>query len=147
MIAVNVHACPQNHPCPAVQYCPEGAIVQDDIYSAPRIDEEQVHGVRRLHQRLPRVLQGPGRGPGRLMAHFDLICKDCGHKFVVVTGRRSATKQKRCPECGSENIRQTFGSYLQNGPLSSPTCGAPAAQQRLRLRLLTGGASRRHRST
>jgi Fe-S-cluster-containing hydrogenase component 2 len=40
MIAVNVHACPQNHPCPAVQYCPEGAIVQDDIYSAPRIEEE-----------------------------------------------------------------------------------------------------------
>ena len=39
MIAVTVHACPQNHPCPAVQYCPEGAIIQDDIYSAPRIDE------------------------------------------------------------------------------------------------------------
>lgn len=38
MIAVNEHACPQNHPCPAVQYCPEGAIVQDDSYSAPRID-------------------------------------------------------------------------------------------------------------
>ncbi len=41
MIAVNVQACPQNHPCPAVQYCPEGAIIQDDIFSAPRIDEEK----------------------------------------------------------------------------------------------------------
>ena len=40
MIAVNVHACPQNHPCPAVQYCPEGAIIQKDIYSAPHIDDE-----------------------------------------------------------------------------------------------------------
>jgi ferredoxin len=40
MIQVNVHACPQNHPCPAVRYCPEGAIIQDDIYTAPRIDEE-----------------------------------------------------------------------------------------------------------
>ncbi len=40
MIQVNVHACPQNHPCPAVRYCPEGAIIQDDIYSAPRIDDE-----------------------------------------------------------------------------------------------------------
>ena len=40
MIAVNVHACPQNHPCPVVQYCPEGAIIQKDIYAAPSIDEE-----------------------------------------------------------------------------------------------------------
>jgi len=40
MIQVNVQACPQNHPCPAVRYCPEGAIIQDDIYTAPRIDEE-----------------------------------------------------------------------------------------------------------
>lgn len=40
MIQVNVQACAQNHPCPAVGYCPEGAIVQDDIYSAPRIDHE-----------------------------------------------------------------------------------------------------------
>ena len=41
MIAVNAHACPQNHPCPAVRYCPEGAIVQGSIYEAPRIDDER----------------------------------------------------------------------------------------------------------
>jgi Fe-S-cluster-containing hydrogenase component 2 len=41
MIAVNVHACPQNHPCPAVQHCPESAIIQDSIYEAPRIDDEK----------------------------------------------------------------------------------------------------------
>jgi ferredoxin len=40
MIAVNVQACPQNHPCPAVYKCPEGAIIQDDVSSAPRIDDE-----------------------------------------------------------------------------------------------------------
>ena len=40
MIHVNENACPQNHPCPAESYCPEGAIVQDDIFSAPRIDRE-----------------------------------------------------------------------------------------------------------
>jgi Fe-S-cluster-containing hydrogenase component 2 len=40
MIAVNEHACPQNHPCPAVRSCPVGAIIQDDIFSAPRIDNE-----------------------------------------------------------------------------------------------------------
>jgi len=40
MINVNVQACPQNHPCPAVHSCPFGAIVQDDIFSAPRIEYE-----------------------------------------------------------------------------------------------------------
>lgn len=40
MIAVNADFCPKNHSCPAARYCPTGAIVQDDIYSAPRIDEE-----------------------------------------------------------------------------------------------------------
>jgi ferredoxin len=40
MIEVNVQACPQNHPCPAVRSCPVGAIIQDDIYSAPHIDHE-----------------------------------------------------------------------------------------------------------
>lgn len=40
MIAVNVHACPQNHPCPAVHHCPQGAIIQADIFSAPRVDHE-----------------------------------------------------------------------------------------------------------
>ena len=40
MINVNAAACPQNHPCPAVVRCPAGALTQDDIYSAPRIDRE-----------------------------------------------------------------------------------------------------------
>lgn len=40
MIDVNESACPQNHTCPAVHYCPEGAIIQDDVRSAPRIDRE-----------------------------------------------------------------------------------------------------------
>jgi Fe-S-cluster-containing hydrogenase component 2 len=38
MIITNPQACPQNHACPAARYYPAGAIVQDDIYSAPRID-------------------------------------------------------------------------------------------------------------
>ena len=59
------------------------------------------------------------------MARIDLICKDCGHTFFLVTRAAVRSKQKRCPECSSANIRQTFGSYLQNGALSSPTCGAP----------------------
>ena len=59
------------------------------------------------------------------MAHFDLICKDCGHRFEVVTRGVIGKKHKRCPSCASANIRQTLGSYVQNGPLSSPSCGAP----------------------
>lgn len=59
------------------------------------------------------------------MAHFDLVCKACGHKFVIVTRAAIRKKQKVCPECGGADVRQTLGSYLQNGPLSSPTCGAP----------------------
>jgi putative FmdB family regulatory protein len=59
------------------------------------------------------------------MARIDLVCKDCDHKFTVVTRAAIREKQKRCPECSSGNVRQTIGSYFQNGPLSSPTCGAP----------------------
>jgi len=40
MIVTNPYACPQNHACPAVRRCPVGAIVQSDIRSAPRIDQD-----------------------------------------------------------------------------------------------------------
>jgi Fe-S-cluster-containing hydrogenase component 2 len=40
MIHVHEAACPQNHPCPAVSYCPAGAIVQDSIFAPPRVDQE-----------------------------------------------------------------------------------------------------------
>jgi Fe-S-cluster-containing hydrogenase component 2 len=41
MIEVNEMACPKNHACPAVKRCPEEAIIQDDMHSAPRIDHER----------------------------------------------------------------------------------------------------------
>ena len=59
------------------------------------------------------------------MARLDLVCRDCGHRFVVVTRVAVTDKQKRCPECSSESVRQTFTSYLSNGPLSAASCGAP----------------------
>jgi Fe-S-cluster-containing hydrogenase component 2 len=40
MIVVNDRYCPQNHGCPAVKTCPQGAITQETILSAPRIDYE-----------------------------------------------------------------------------------------------------------
>ena len=57
------------------------------------------------------------------MARVDLVCRDCKHAFLVYPRRAIGEKQKCCPECGSKNVRQTVSSYLENGPLSSPTCG------------------------
>lgn len=41
MINVNEASCPKNHPCPAVRYCPAGAITQNSIYEVPRVDDER----------------------------------------------------------------------------------------------------------
>jgi putative FmdB family regulatory protein len=59
------------------------------------------------------------------MATFDLVCKDCEQSFEVVTRVAIREKQKRCPECQSQNVRQTFASFLRNGSLADPSCGAP----------------------
>lgn len=59
------------------------------------------------------------------MARIDLVCQDCKHVFRVLTRAAIRDKQKQCPECGARNVRQTFASYVRNGPLSSPDCGAP----------------------
>ena len=39
-IIVEEARCPQNHPCPAVSYCPTGAIKQKSWNSAPEIDKD-----------------------------------------------------------------------------------------------------------
>lgn len=59
------------------------------------------------------------------MAHIDLICRACEHRFSVVTAKAITKKQKRCPSCGSSDVRQGFWSFLRNGPLSDPSCGGP----------------------
>ena len=59
------------------------------------------------------------------MAQVDLVCRDCDHAFEIVTRVALREKQKRCPECQSRNVRQTFASFLRNGPLSDASCGAP----------------------
>jgi len=40
MITVQKQYCPQNHPCPTLRVCPEGAIKQKG-YAAPYIDQEK----------------------------------------------------------------------------------------------------------
>ncbi len=44
MMVANPDYCPKNHACPASSRCPEGAILQDDIFSAPRVDQELCTG-------------------------------------------------------------------------------------------------------
>jgi DNA-directed RNA polymerase subunit RPC12/RpoP len=58
------------------------------------------------------------------MAEIDLVCLDCKHAFGIVTRATIKEKQKRCPECGSRHVRQKLASFLRNGPLSAPDCGA-----------------------
>ena len=41
----------------------------------------------------------------------------------MVTETLLKDEQKHCPECGSESVRQTFASYLRNGPLLDPKWG------------------------
>ncbi len=57
------------------------------------------------------------------MATIDIICRDCGHSFQVVTAKAIKAKQKVCPSCRSTNVRQGFWSFLRNGSLSDPKCG------------------------
>lgn len=60
------------------------------------------------------------------MSQIDLVCRQCKHAFSVFTrGAPVKDKQKRCPECESKSVRQTFASFLRNGPLSDPNCGLP----------------------
>ncbi len=53
------------------------------------------------------------------MSVYDLVCKECGHKFMLDLTEPIRSKQKRCPECRSKVVRQSFGSYLRNGSLAS----------------------------
>ncbi len=40
MVKINKEKCPQNHPCPSVKYCPEGALIQEG-FDAPIIDKDK----------------------------------------------------------------------------------------------------------
>jgi len=57
------------------------------------------------------------------MARMDLICSQCKHAFQVPVTNNLKNEEKQCPQCGSESVRQTFASYLRNGPLLDPKWG------------------------
>lgn len=36
-LTVNIHRCPQNHPCPSIKVCPVGALTQSG-FNAPTVN-------------------------------------------------------------------------------------------------------------
>lgn len=57
------------------------------------------------------------------MAQVDLVCSKCKKAFEVTTFSPLTKEQKRCPECSSDTVRQTFASYVRNGPVFDPHWG------------------------
>jgi DNA-directed RNA polymerase subunit RPC12/RpoP len=57
------------------------------------------------------------------MIRLDLVCSTCRHSFQLEAATTLKDEEKRCPKCGSESTRQTFASYLRNGPLLDPKWG------------------------
>jgi putative FmdB family regulatory protein len=62
------------------------------------------------------------------MASYDLICDNCGHAFEVFRQGFLKDDDKVCPECGSEDVRQKFSSFLRSlgGSGDGGGCAAPS---------------------
>ena len=52
MIIVRAEMCPQNHPCPSLRSCPEGALSQKG-YAAPTVDESKCISCGKCARRCP----------------------------------------------------------------------------------------------
>ena len=48
------------------------------------------------------------------MASYDLVCEKCDHTFEVFRQGFLKDADRVCPECGSEDVRQKFSSFLRN---------------------------------
>jgi len=72
------------------------------------------------------------RSGGALMLTLDLVCGKCRHSFQIRAATTLKDEEKRCPECGSDRVRQTFASYLRNGPLLDQSSGCAAAYRGFR---------------
>jgi putative FmdB family regulatory protein len=51
------------------------------------------------------------------MASLELYCRECKRTFQLQAATRLKDEEKNCPECGSDDVRQTLSSYLRSGPL------------------------------
>ena len=54
------------------------------------------------------------------MPRRDMVCSECKHEYEVTIPGSLKDEQTDCPACGSKSVRQTFNSYLRNGPLLDP---------------------------
>ena len=63
------------------------------------------------------------------MASYDLVCEKCGHAFEVFRQGFLKDEDRVCPECGSEDVRQKFSSFLRTsagaGAGCAPSGGSP----------------------
>jgi putative FmdB family regulatory protein len=47
------------------------------------------------------------------MATYEFVCKDCGKEYEVYVKGFIEDDDKKCPDCGSESVRQKFSSFLR----------------------------------
>ena len=63
------------------------------------------------------------------MASYDLVCEKCDHAFEVFRQGFLKDEDRVCPECGSEDVRQKFSSFLRSlggaGAGCAPSGGSP----------------------
>jgi putative FmdB family regulatory protein len=60
------------------------------------------------------------------MASYDLVCNECGHEFEVFRQGFLKDEDRVCPECGSQDVRQKFSSFLSGIGGTSAGCAVPA---------------------
>jgi putative FmdB family regulatory protein len=66
------------------------------------------------------------------MSQYEFSCRECEGDFEVFSTGFIKDEQKRCPECGSADVRQKFTSFLRggsssSGPARAGGCAAPVA--------------------
>jgi putative FmdB family regulatory protein len=62
------------------------------------------------------------------MASYDLVCDACGQDFEVFRQGFLKDEDRVCPDCGSNDVRQKFTSFLKNiggGGCAAPSGGSP----------------------
>lgn len=60
------------------------------------------------------------------MAFYDFVCDDCGQAFEVFAIGFIKPEQRACPECGSQEVRQKFSSFLRSTTGGGGGCAAPS---------------------
>lgn len=59
------------------------------------------------------------------MASYDLICDKCGATFEIFRQGFLRDEDRVCPECGCEEVRQKFSSFLTS---LGGGCAAPSGR-------------------